>query len=122
MTDTDGIIDCELTVRAPKWVQTDFIDILSDGLFKSLLASYKRTAEDTIERYHADAAINGLEFDRDEEEKAVETFAHAITLAGEQFLKDPLGAPLIPNWNRVTAAIPGFLSSLSEVVEEDNKT
>ena len=95
--------------------------VLSDGLFKSLLASYKRTAEDTIERYHADAAINGLEFDRDEEEKAVETFTHAITLAGEQFLKDPLGAPLIPNWNRVTAAIPGFLSSLSEVVEEDNK-
>lgn len=96
--------------------------ILSEGLFKSLVASYKRTAEDTIERYHADAAINGLEFDRDNEEKAVETFTRAIRLAGEYFLKDPLGAPLIPNWNRVTAAIPGFLSSLSEAVEEDNKS
>ena len=96
--------------------------ILSEGLFKSLVASYKRTAEDTIEHYHADAAINGLEFDRDNEEKAVETFTRAIKLAGEYFLEDPLGAPLIPNWNRVTSAIPGFLSSLSEAVEEDNKS
>jgi glucosyl-3-phosphoglycerate synthase len=96
--------------------------ILSEGLFKSLVASYKRTAEDTIERYHADAAINGLEFDRDQEEKAVETFTSAVTLAGDNFLKDPLGAPLIPNWNRVTAAIPGFLSSLAEAVDEDNKS
>jgi glucosyl-3-phosphoglycerate synthase len=91
-------------------------------VFKSLVASYKRTAEDTIERYHADAAINGLEFDRDQEEKAVETFTSAVTLAGDNFLKDPLGAPLIPNWNRVTAAIPGFLSSLAEAVDEDNKS
>jgi glucosyl-3-phosphoglycerate synthase len=96
--------------------------ILSAGLFKSLEASYKRTAEDTIERYHADAAINGLEFDRDNEEKAVETFTRSIGLAGEGFLADPLGAPLIPNWNRVTSAIPGFLSSLSEAVDEDNKS
>ena len=95
--------------------------ILSEGLFKSLVASYKRTAEDTIERYYADAAINGLEFDRDQEEKAVETFTRSIGLAGVGFLEDPLGAPLIPNWNRVTSAIPGFLSSLSEAVEEDNK-
>jgi glucosyl-3-phosphoglycerate synthase len=96
--------------------------ILSAGLFRTLMASYKRTAEDTIERFHADAAINGLEFDRDDEEKAVEMFTHAMRLAGEQFLKDPLGAPLIPNWNRVTAAIPGFLSNLHEAVEADNKS
>ncbi len=95
--------------------------ILSAGLFRTLLASYQRTAEDTIERFHADAAINGLEFDRDDEEKAVEMFAHAMQIAGEQFLKDPLGAPLIPTWNRVTAAIPGFLSNLLEAVESDNK-
>jgi glucosyl-3-phosphoglycerate synthase len=96
--------------------------IMSEGLFKTLVASYKRTAEDTIERYYADAAINGLEFDRDHEEKAVETFTRSIGLAGVSFLEDPLGAPLIPNWNRVTSAIPGFLSSLSEAVEEDNKS
>ena len=96
--------------------------ILSAGLFRTLLASYQRTAEDTIERFDADAAINGLEFDRDDEEKAVEMFAHAMRIVGEQFLKDPLGAPLIPTWNRVTAAIPDFLSNLLEAVESDNKS
>jgi glucosyl-3-phosphoglycerate synthase len=95
--------------------------LLSAGLFRTLLATYRRTAEDTIERFHADAAINGLDFDRDAEETAVEAFARAIRVAADQFLADPLGVPLIPNWNRVTSAIPGFLSRLHEAVEADNK-
>jgi glucosyl-3-phosphoglycerate synthase len=38
--------------------------VFSDGLFKSLLVSYLRQAEDTIMKYEADAAINGFQFDR----------------------------------------------------------
>ena len=45
-----------------------------------------------------------------------------MQIAGGQFLKDPLGAPLIPTWNRVTAAIPGFLSKVLEAVESDHKS
>ncbi len=41
--------------------------VFSDGFFKSLSVAYIRTAEDTIMKYEADAAINGLEFDRHEE-------------------------------------------------------
>jgi glucosyl-3-phosphoglycerate synthase len=94
---------------------------LSEGLFRSLLALYKRTAEDHIERFHADSAINGLEFDRHGEETAVESFANALQIAGEQFVVDPLGAALIPNWNRVTSAIPEILQELYQSVEADNE-
>jgi glucosyl-3-phosphoglycerate synthase len=64
--------------------------------------------------------INGLRFDRHEEETAVETFASALKLASEEFFADPLGAPPLPNWNRVSAALPTFLDSLKEAVEADN--
>jgi glucosyl-3-phosphoglycerate synthase len=76
-------------------------------------------AEDTINRYQGDAWINGLEFDFHAEETAVDTFAHGIKIAGEQFFDDPLGAPLIPNWNRVISAFPHFFEELKAAVEED---
>jgi glucosyl-3-phosphoglycerate synthase len=94
--------------------------VLDSGVLNSLLARYVRTAEDTLKRYHADALINGLIFDRHLEEIAVATFSRGMDLAGKSFLEDPLGAPLIPNWNRVISAIPDFLSALEVAVEQDN--
>jgi hypothetical protein len=35
-------------------------------------------------------------------------------------MEDPLGAPQIPNWSRVTSAIPDFLDLLLETVTDDN--
>jgi glucosyl-3-phosphoglycerate synthase len=90
------------------------------GTMRTLRINYMRTAEDTIARYSADAMINGLHFDRHEEETAVETFAEALRLAAEEFFADPLGAPPLPNWNRVSAALPKFLDTLKEAVEADN--
>jgi len=90
------------------------------GTMRTLRISYVRTAEDTIARYGADAMINGLRFDRHEEETAVETFAEALRLASEEFFTDPLGTPPLPNWNRVNSALPNFLDSLKEAVEADN--
>ncbi len=90
------------------------------GNMQTLLTRYVRTAEDNISRYHADAMINGLIFDRHEEETAVETFARALQQATEEFFADPLGKPLIPNWARVSSALPGFLGALTEAVEADN--
>lgn len=94
---------------------------LSAGLFQTLLAKYVKTAENSVARYYADAKINGLEFDRNEEETAVDAFTEAIRIAGVRFLEDPLGAPLIPNWNRVTSAFPTFFDLLVESVGEDNQ-
>jgi len=38
----------------------------------------------------------------------------------EAFLEDPAGTPLIPNWSRVTSAIPDFQDRLREAIEADN--
>jgi glucosyl-3-phosphoglycerate synthase len=94
--------------------------LLSEGLFRALQAQYIRTAEDTIVNYHADAVLNGLAFDRHTEEEAVHAFAHGLRLAAESYLADPLGAPLIPNWNRVVAAVPDIFARLGEAVDADN--
>ncbi|MDI6727095.1 MAG: glycosyl transferase [Smithellaceae bacterium] len=94
--------------------------VFSEGFFKSLSVAYLRLAEDTIVKYEADAAMNGLEFDRHEEAMAVEAFMRAISMAAEIFMENPGGTPLIPNWNRVASAIPGILEMLKMAVDEDN--
>jgi glucosyl-3-phosphoglycerate synthase len=94
---------------------------LPQGRLKTMQASYVRIAEDMINRYQGDAWLNGLEFDRHAEETAVDTFARGIKIAAEKFFDDPLGVPLIPNWNRVASAFPHFLEELKAAVEADNK-
>jgi glucosyl-3-phosphoglycerate synthase len=93
----------------------------SEGFFKSLSVTYMRYAEDTIAKFEADAAINGLLFDRHEEAKAVDAFTRAIAMAAQVYMENPLAMTLIPNWNRVTSAIPGILEMLQKAVDEDNK-
>jgi glucosyl-3-phosphoglycerate synthase len=94
--------------------------VLSEGILRTLQAQYVRSAEDTITRYYADARVNGLNFDRHAEEEAVHAFARGLSLAADSFLADPLGTPLIPNWNRVVAAMPDIFPRLNEAVEIDN--
>jgi len=94
---------------------------LDSGVFRALQSTYVRIAEDTITRYQADALIDGLLFDRHQEEVAVESFAKALRIASEAYLEDPLGQPLIPNWNRITAALPGFLEEIQAQVDADNE-
>ncbi len=93
---------------------------LSESLLKTLKATYLRTAQEAITKYHDDAAINGLDFDRHEEGVAVDTFTKGIELASKAFVEDPLRIPLIPNWSRVTSAIPDFLERLKNAVDDDN--
>jgi glucosyl-3-phosphoglycerate synthase len=95
--------------------------IFSDGLFKTLIATYVRTAQDMLKRYEDDAAVNGLTFDRHEESLAMETFTQGIKIASEIIMKDPLGVPLISSWDRVISALPQVLDMVKNAVEEDNK-
>lgn len=95
--------------------------VFSEGLFKSLMATYLRQAEDTLIKYEADASINGLAFDRHEEAKAVEAFGKAIALAAQAYTENPMGSPPIPNWSRVKAAIPDIFEMLKVAVEADNR-
>jgi glucosyl-3-phosphoglycerate synthase len=91
------------------------------GFLNTLSAAYVRMAQDAVARYHDDASLNGISFDRHEEEQAVEVFSRALRHSGLDFVRDPMGAPQIPNWNRVTAALPRFLQDLREAVEADSR-
>jgi len=95
--------------------------IFTDGFFRTLGVTYLREAWDKIEKYAAVAAINGLDFDRHEEATAVEAFVRALDIAASEFMEHPVGVPLIPNWNRVTSAIPEFFELLLDAVHEDNE-
>jgi glucosyl-3-phosphoglycerate synthase len=96
--------------------------VLSDGFFRTLKATYFRTALDMLGQYGHDAKINGLLLDCHAEEQAIETFAQGVILAGETFLANPLEVPFIPNWNRVMSAIPDFPGRLVSAVAADART
>jgi glucosyl-3-phosphoglycerate synthase len=89
------------------------------GFLTTLVVAYMRTAQDAIASYSDDALLNGLAFDRHEEELAVETFTRALSGAGLRFARDPMGLPQIPNWSRVISALPDFLDELREAVDAD---
>lgn len=93
----------------------------NEGFFRALKATYFTTSHSYIDKYNHDAIINGLYFDRHQEAKAVEAFTKGLTLAGERYMEDPTGMPLIPSWNRITSAIPNFFDLLEEAVDADNK-
>jgi glucosyl-3-phosphoglycerate synthase len=92
------------------------------GFLNTMIAAYVRTAQDAIARYSDDAKLNGLKFDRHQEELAVETFSQALRRAGLDFVRDPMGAPQIPNWSRVISAMPDFLEEFRISVEEDARS
>ncbi|MCS5636037.1 MAG: glycosyl transferase [Myxococcota bacterium] len=89
------------------------------GFLNTMIAAYVRTAQDAIASYSNDAKLNGLNFDRHAEEVAVETFSSALRGAGLNFVRDPMGAPQIPNWSRVISALPVFLDELKDAVDQD---
>ncbi len=91
------------------------------GHFVTLRSAYLRAAQDAIRQYHADALINGLEFDRHNEEQAIETLAERIMAAGEVFQQDPAGGEAIPNWTRVLTAFPDFPQQLRDAVAADTE-
>ncbi len=87
--------------------------------FRALQVRYVRLAEDTINRYYADALLNGLVFERHSEELAVATFAQSLRAAAEEYCEDPLGLPPIPSWSRVISAVPEFFELLRDAVEAE---
>lgn len=104
-----------------------FTTLAAEGLvftadhFRTLEVRYVRMAQDTIARYYADAMLNGLKFDRHGEEMAVAVFAESLRAATAGFVSDPRGLPLIPNWNRVLAAVPEFFELLEDAVDKDSR-
>ena len=91
------------------------------GFLNTLSTAYLREAQDTVSAYADDALVNGLRFDQHDEEIMVETFTAGLRAAGLAFVRDPMRVPLIPNWHRVIAALPEFLTDLRYAVEVDRR-
>ncbi len=94
--------------------------VFSQENFRTIKASYYRTALDFVERYHSDAVMNSLTLDRHKEEKAIELFTQSIVHAGSAFLQNPQLNPVIPSWNRVVSADANILQKIYDAVEADN--
>ncbi len=92
---------------------------LSTEDFRSVKAAYYRIALDATEQYFFDAKINGLQYDRHQEERSIEVFAQAIMSAGETFLSNPMESPFIPNWNRVHGAFPDICQQMLRAVRAE---
>ena len=94
--------------------------VFGKGHFITIQTAYLRLAQDAIRQYHADSLMNGLDYDRHNEEQAVEGFADLITATGEEVHDDPTGQPSLPTWTRVVTALPDFPQKLREIVELDS--
>lgn len=94
-------------------------ETFSQEKIRTIKATYYRIALDFVEVFSADAAINGLQYDRHPEEQAVELFASNIVAAGAHFVENPMDTPFIPAWSRVISAVPGILEELLAAVEQD---
>jgi glucosyl-3-phosphoglycerate synthase len=94
--------------------------IFTPNVFRTLKATYYRSALDLLEAYYNDAKMNGLSIDRHSEERSIELFAENIVRAGHIFIDNPHETPFIPTWNRVHSADPGFLSDMLVAARADD--
>ncbi len=92
---------------------------LDDAVVDMLLHSYYENALHFIKSYSEDAEVNGLVYDRYQEEITLRLFRGFLWTAWEQ-VKGPHESTLIPSWNRVLYTIPGIYEKVLQAVEQDN--
>ncbi|MFH1035478.1 MAG: glycosyl transferase [Pseudomonadota bacterium] len=92
----------------------------SPGLARSLCAAYLRLAGQFQEAHAADAAINGLDYDWQDESRDVHAFSHGLARGLEQFLSDDYQPAHLSPWRQVLAVIPDCGQRLLRAVEADN--
>ncbi len=93
---------------------------LSNEFFRTLKATYWRIAQEFVELYKADAAMNGLKYDFHKEEEVIDLFVKNVYQSGIDYLNNPDTVPLMPSWKRVQSAFPGILKEFNQIVEADN--
>lgn len=92
---------------------------LDDSIVDMILHTYYENAQGFIKSYSDDAEVNGLVYDRYNEELTIQYFRGFLWTAWEG-IKGPHVSTLIPSWNRVLYSIPDIYSKLLEAVETDN--
>lgn len=101
-------------------IEEDNIQI-SRSFLLSLRVLYQKNAQDYVRKYHADAHINGINYDRHLEESMVEKFSQEMMIAGNKYTLKPVGTR-IPDWLRTMSARKRVREELLSIVMEENKT
>lgn len=96
---------------------TEFFRVeISPAFLLSVRVKYRRIAQSHIRQYYADTKVNGLRYDRHQEEGIMEALERVLDVGGGNYMRQPFGAQ-IPNWNRVETAMPDILDRLAEVAD-----
>lgn len=95
--------------------------VFSEASFKTLLATYYQEARFEISKYNALSKLNDLEYNREKEIIAAETFQDAIQEATAEFYEDPMGIPSLSPWITVRSVMPHFSDKFEKYVKEDNR-
>lgn len=96
--------------------ETEGVEV-TEPFLQSLQIIYRRTAQDKIQQYYADAVCNNFDFDRHQEETWVESLASIITSAGTKYFANPSKTQL-PSWLRTMAAMHNIREKLREAAIE----
>jgi len=112
---------CDITATLLRTVAGTGTTFSAEAL-KMLEIRYARTAEEMIECYHADAVVNGLQFDRHGEESAVGAFQSSLREGAATFAAGAIPDCTLPSWNRVLSAIPDFFDRLQTAVADTTRT
>ena len=107
----------DITTTLLRTVASEGMALGADTL-KMLEIRYVRMAEEMIDRYHADAIVNGLQFDRHSEESAVAAFQTSLREGAASFAAGAVPECTLPSWSRVLSAIPDFFDRLQNAVAD----
>lgn len=95
--------------------------LTSELLTGTLPLAYRAEALDAVVRYHADAMLNGLDFDLRGESGSVEVFARGLEEAAAEFLAQPSGLAPLPSWQEVEAGLPDVFDHFDAVARMDQE-
>ena len=75
-------------------------ETLTNSQISTLEVLYKRVGQDRVKQFGLDSFVNGIPYDRHEEELSVQKFSKILKPATTSFLNNPVTQQL-PSWSRV---------------------
>jgi glucosyl-3-phosphoglycerate synthase len=96
-------------------------NVFTTDMFQSIRSTYYRIALEFVERFENDARLNGLKYNRHQEEIIVDIFTQNIYNAGIATLEKLEQNMPIPSWKRIKSALPDYLDEYYQAVEADNE-
>jgi len=85
---------------------------IDESKLRTLGMRYRRRATEAMDKYRADALLNGIEYDLAKERDNAAVFARSLEEAGYEFLADPNGAVWMPSWSTCSQTLPSIYQRL----------